>query len=244
MILGTTLGDETRLDLYGGRDPRDIPNYTAKAAAHYLCVPPSTVRSWVFGRPYKTQVGQKQFKPVIKRPFHEIQLLSFTNLVELHVLNAIRCFHRVSLDKVRRATAFIKENTGQEHPLANKELYTDGLDLFIDSFGEIVNVSKNGQLVMRGIIESHLDRIEWDEAGIAARLYPFTRPKESFGPRFVVINPRISFGRPVLAGTGIPTEIFAQRYIAGESIDELAMDYECERLQVEEAIRCELSQAA
>ncbi len=97
---------------------------------------------------------------------------------------------------------------------------------------------------MRGIIESHLERIEWDDVGVAARLYPFTRPNESSGPRLVVINPRVSFGRPVLAETGVPTEIFAQRYIAGESIDDLAIDYECERLQVEEAIRCELSLAA
>jgi uncharacterized protein (DUF433 family) len=126
----------------------------------------------------------------------------------------------------------------------HKELYTDGLDLFIEKFGEIVNVSKGGQLVMRGIIEAHLERIEWDEVGVAARLYPFTRPSESSGPRLVVINPRVSFGRPVLAGTGIPTEIFAHRYIAGESIEELAIDYECDRLQVEEAIQCELSLAA
>ena len=231
-------------DLYGGQDPRDIPNYTAKAAAHYLRVPSSTVRSWVFGRPYQTRVGQKQFKPVIKLPDPSIRLLSFTNLVELHVLNAIRCFHRVSLDNVRRAIVFIKKDTGQKHPLARKELYTDGLDLFIEKFGEIVNVSKDGQLAMRGIIESHLERIEWDDVGVAARLYPFTRPNESSGPRLVVINPRVSFGRPVLAGTGVPTEIFAQRYIAGESIDDLAIDYECERLQVEEAIRCELSLAA
>ncbi len=47
-------------------------------------------------------------------------------------------------------------------------------------------------------------------------------------------------GRPVLVGTGIPTAILAERYKAGESIDELALDYGCDRLQIEEAIRCEL----
>ena len=231
-------------DFYKGQDPRDIPNYTAIEAAHYLRVPPSTVRAWVFGYRYQTREGSKLFKPVVKLTHSKKRLLSFTNLVELHVLSAIRCFHRVSLDKVRRAIVFIEKETCLEHPLARKELYTDGLDLFTKKFGEIVNVSKHGQLEMREIIEAHLERIEWDEVGVAALLYPFTSKRESSEPRLVVINPRVSFGRPVLTGTGIPTEIFAQRYIAGESIDELATDYECDRLQVEEAIRCELSLAA
>jgi uncharacterized protein (DUF433 family) len=44
----------------------------------------------------------------------------------------------------------------------------------------------------------------------------------------------------VLAGTGIPTAIVAERYKAGESIDELAEDYGRSRKEIEEAIRCEL----
>jgi uncharacterized protein (DUF433 family) len=55
-----------------------------------------------------------------------------------------------------------------------------------------------------------------------------------------VIDPRISFGCQILAGSGIPTAIVAERYKAGESIDELAEDYGRERLDIEEAIRCEL----
>lgn len=71
-----------------------------------------------------------------------------------------------------------------------------------------------------------------------------TRLREQEDPKAVVIDPRISFGRPVLVGTGIPTFILAERYKAGESIDELADDYGCNRFQIEEAIRCELPLAA
>jgi uncharacterized protein (DUF433 family) len=60
----------------------------------------------------------------------------------------------------------------------------------------------------------------------------------------VVIDPRISFGRPVLAGSGIPTAVIADRYKAGESVDELADDYGRKRLEIEEAIRCELAERA
>ena len=56
-------------------------------------------------------------------------------------------------------------------------------------------------------------------------------------------DPRIAFGRLVIAETGIPTIVLAQRLKAGESIQDLAYDYNCDRLKIEEAIRCELSAA-
>ena len=59
-------------------------------------------------------------------------------------------------------------------------------------------------------------------------------------PRTIVIDPYVSFGRPVLAGTGIATSVIAQRYKAGESIAELAEDYGRSSPEIEEAIRCEL----
>jgi uncharacterized protein (DUF433 family) len=89
-------------------------------------------------------------------------------------------------------------------------------------------------------MEAYLRRIERDHAGLAARLYPFTRKRSPDEPKAIVIDPRISFGRPILAGSGVPTAIVAERYKAGESIDELAEDYGRERLDIEEAIRCEL----
>ena len=44
--------------------------------------------------------------------------------------------------------------------------------------------------------------------------------------------------------SGIPTAIIAERYKAGESIDDLARDYDRERDEIPEAIRCELHLAA
>ncbi len=48
------------------------------------------------------------------------------------------------------------------------------------------------------------------------------------------------FGRPVLVGTGIATSVLAGRFKAGELIHDLAIDYECDRDLIEEAIRWEL----
>jgi uncharacterized protein (DUF433 family) len=64
------------------------------------------------------------------------------------------------------------------------------------------------------------------------------------GPRVVMIDPRVSFGRPVLVGTGIPTAVLLARKEAGESIEEIAEDYGCETSQVAQAIAWEERPAA
>jgi uncharacterized protein (DUF433 family) len=48
----------------------------------------------------------------------------------------------------------------------------------------------------------------------------------------------------VISGTGIPTRIIFERYAAGESIQDLADDYGRPRLEIEDAIRCELEPVA
>jgi uncharacterized protein (DUF433 family) len=59
-----------------------------------------------------------------------------------------------------------------------------------------------------------------------------------------VIDPEVAFGRPVLASTGIPTAIIADRLKAGESVNELASDYGRSQEEIIDAIRCELPSAA
>ena len=60
----------------------------------------------------------------------------------------------------------------------------------------------------------------------------------------VVIDPTLSAGRPVITGTGLATEVIAERYKAGETVAELAKDYDRKEAEIEEAIRCELKLAA
>jgi uncharacterized protein (DUF433 family) len=119
------------------------------------------------------------------------------------------------------------------------EFQTDGVELFIEQLGDLVVVSAGGQVALREAFATHLKRIEHDEAGLAARLYPFTRTAHVDQPRMIVIDSRISFGRPVIAGSGVPTSAIFERYLAGEGFEHLARDYRRSSLEIEEAIRCE-----
>ncbi len=225
-------------------DRRHAPNYPISEAARYLLIPPSTIRWWCLGQAYPTAGGPKRAKPVISIPPGTPPALSFVNLVELHVLDAIRHQYRVSLPAVRAAVAYLTRHFESRHPLAEEQFETDGVDLFVEKYGRLINASREGQRAMRELLRAHLQRLERDATGLPIRLYPFTRRDRREAPRAVVIDPARSFGRPLLAKIGAATSAIAERYKAGESIDALAADYDCGHEDIEEAVRCELSLAA
>ena len=221
-------------------DLRELPAYTISEAAHYLAVPAATIRYW--------SVGRDEYAPLIEVPAQVPTLLSFLNLTELHVLAAIRRKHEVKMPSIRRAIQFLAANARQEmdkrHPLISRKLETDGLDLFTEQYGQLINISQAGQTAMREIISAALRRIDRDPAGVPIKLYPFTRCAMDDTPAMIVIDPTLSAGRPVIAGTGLATQLIAERYKAGEAISDLAHDYERGHEEIEEAIRCELQAAA
>lgn len=223
-------------------DVRDLPNYSLTEVAKYLQLPTGTLRSWVYGRYYPTRQGKQYFTPLIELASEK--QLSFNNLIEVHVLSAIRRLHQVPLAKVRAALDYLNQEFSAPHPLAKLEFQTDGVNLFVEQFGELLNVSFKGQLALKEVFYQFLSRIERDPSGLPIKLFPFTRNFDINAPKIVVIDPYISFGRPVLMGTGIPTIILAERYKAGESIHELAVDYQCEHSLIEEGIRSELDLVA
>lgn len=225
-------------------DPRFQPAYTVAEAARYLRIPEVTLRSWVAGRLYPVSGRQRRSSPLIHLDDPKRQYLSFLNLIEAYVLVAIRRGHGVKLPKIRRALDYVGREFQLERPLVDEAFQTDGLDLFVEHYGQMINASQGGQQAMKEILSVYLQRIERDRGGLPVKLYPFTRDTESEAaprsdPRLVVMSPTVSFGRPVIAGTGIPVSAIYERYKAGDSVADLARDFRVKTSAVEEAIRCE-----
>jgi uncharacterized protein (DUF433 family) len=233
--------DRRARDIYGGQDPREVPAHTVAEAAHLAQVPASTLTHWVAGQPYIAKGEQRHSPPLIHLRSGPPRLLSFSNLVEAFVLAAIRRHHGVSAQKVRRALKYVGETIGVARPLIDESFQTDGADLFIERMGKIVNVSTAGQIEIRAALVGRLERVEWDAKGIAFRLFPL--PRTAVGtpiqPKSIVIDPRRGFGRPVLIGTGIATIVIAERHRAGDSVKDLAVDYQLPAELIEDAIRFE-----
>lgn len=237
--------------LYSGPQVLEVPLYSVFEASRYLQIPENTLRSWVSGRTYPLRSGvRRRSDAVIKLADPTNSRLSFHNLTEAHVLDALRRQYDVELPQIRRAVTYLREQFKTQHPLVHHEMLTDGRDLFVEAAGlkDVINASRHGQLAMRDLIGLHLQRVDWDKEGFVARLYPFTRSRkassdEQAQPRVVTMDPRIEFGRPVLKSSAVPTAVIADRYKAGESIADLAEDYGEDPLNIEEAVRCEFQPA-
>lgn len=129
---------------------------------------------------------------------------------------------------------------------------TDGTNIFVTKLGSLINASQHGQLAMKALLQAHLARIDRDAHGLATRVFPFTRRRTEMKdagrianlPRVVAMDPAVAFGRPVIAGSRVPTIEIFERFNAGESPEELAADFGRQLNEIHEAILCETSAAA
>jgi len=205
------------------------PAYTFADAARYAGVPYQTVRYWALGR--------NRIPGILELAENYPPVLSFANLLECHVLNAMRTKYRLHLPKVRLALQHLRTESSTRHPLLTKQFQTDGVDLFIDE-GALINVSRGGQATMREMLETYLERIAWHSKGLV-KFYPFVAKHSADEPRIISITPKIAFGRSVIDGTGIATAVIAARFGARDSMEDLAREYQRSEQEIEEAIRWE-----
>jgi uncharacterized protein (DUF433 family) len=212
-------------------DRREIPAYAYSEAARYLDLPPSTLRAWF--------AGQKSFRPVIRAADPKRIVLSFSNLVEAYVLAAIRRKHHIGLPTIRRGLRFLTERLGSKRPLLEQQFATSGKQLYVE-LGHVINISRDGQIEMAELIRTYLERVDRDPKGVPIKLYPFMRAQPlREQARTIVIDPQVSFGRPVIAGTGIPTAVLAEQFEAGDDVRDLAKEYGASEEAISDALRCE-----
>lgn len=208
----------------------EIPIYGLSEAAQYLRVPLNTLRYWVR--------GAGSVPPLVRLAKSDPSRLSFMNLLECHMLSSMRAIYEVKIPRVRKALVNLAKYVEHKYPLVEQAFQTDRRDLFIEHLGSVVNLSKDQQILIPGVMEFYLERIERDPKGLF-KFYPFVMERTQNEPKLILINPAVGFGKPVIAGTGISTAVVASRFNARESIDDLATEYGVKPRQIEEAIRWE-----
>jgi uncharacterized protein (DUF433 family) len=142
----------------------------------------------------------------------------------------------MSIKAVRDSLKYAQEALKIDRLLLSEQLRTGGGDLFLDHYGQLINLTRSGQLALKAVLEAHLSRVEWKHDGLPGRLYPFVRGEIGDGPRLIAIDPQIAFGRPVLVRAGVSTQIIAERIDVGESIQDIVADYDITEEEVQEAI--------
>lgn len=227
-----------RLDSDG--DPRGLATYTVAEAARLLRIPTATLRSWTFGRRYPTSEGERFSVRIIEPPSDPYDRLSFLNLIEAHVLRSLRTRHGISMGDVRRALDFAQKRFGIDRLLIRQELKAAPGRLFFEEYATLVELPKGGQLALREVFEAHLERVAHDARDqLPVRFFPWFPIEGQEAKKAVVVDARIAFGSPVTARRSIRTSVIADRYEAGEPVEELAWDYGLENAEIEDAIRFE-----
>ncbi|MEY2977060.1 MAG: hypothetical protein RLZZ435_1199 [Cyanobacteriota bacterium] len=225
-----TSSSSSHLESTWEQSVHNVPVYSVTNASRYLHIPRTTLINWLkaqFCSSYTLQTGHKYRLPLIQRPVPEMSQLSFTNLVEAHLLRVIQASRKVSLSQVRIALDHLNTNLNTNlqtpHPLVESSFRVKGSEQFIKA----IFPEEDGKKMLN-ILDKLLDRLEWDKTKKISKLFPFIGD-DLFdnAQKVITIDPQVSFGKPTITGTGIPTEVIFDFYQAGDSIDTIAEEYRC-----------------
>lgn len=222
-------------------DPAERGAYRVTEAARYVRLPAPTLRSWLAGRGYPRAGATIQSAALIRPVSAQPLLLSFYNLIEAHVLHALRSEHGVAMRAVRQAIDYAEHSLGIDRLLLREDLQTNAGDVFLEHYGRLINLSASGQVAMRRLLHEQLRQVVWRDRFPVRLLLRIT---DQASAAVVAIDPSIAFGRPFVTRAGVTVETLADRVDAGESVTAIADDYDLTAADVEEAIVLHCQRAA
>ena len=142
--------------------------------------------------------------------------LTFRELIQLLSVKEFRDLG-VRWPMIRRAYAHGCRRFRTVYPFARKHWFADPGGIYYGEDDVLTEMSSEGlQGAMKKALEGYLKRMEFDDEGLVTRWYPLDDSDE------VVLDPRISFGAPIVTGTGIRTGTLRGLADAGEDADSLA----------------------
>lgn len=224
----------------------ETPLYTVAEAAAYLRVPRTTLETWAHGYTRKRQ-GRRYTKaePIITSipAGRRAPEIPFIGLAEGMVLAAFRS-SGVPMQRIRPAVEVLKSELGLDHALASKRLFTDGAEILYDYATKAdeddlrgLTVVRTRQRVFVPVIQDYLRRITYARDGWARRLkLPVSNN--------VIVDPERAFGQPIFAKGAVRVEDVLDRFEAGDSLEDVAYDFDVPVEDVEEVVRVALKTAA
>lgn len=209
--------------------------YTVAEASRLTGVPAATFRRWVFGYARARASGRVEYGPIAPPEIGKIDgqyIVGFRDLLEARVVQAFR-ESGVSWHVIHLAARNAQTAARLSHPFLSKRFRTDGRTIFIESAKaagdlELLDLAKNQHAFHSVIAPSLFKQIEFDSDDEAIRWYPLW-PRKT-----VVLDPRRSFGRPLVSN--VPADTLAATARAEKSLEVAARLYNTSSDRVREAI--------
>ncbi len=177
------------------------------------------------------RAGMGTVTDLLERPVYS--LVQVDRLLALHTGTARRWLE-----------GYERERFETKYPLATARPFVAGKELVLQVQEKVglekalaMVVVRSGQLLLTPPVEQFLRAVEFTAPmeGIVLRLHPLT------GNPIVVVDPLRQFGEPVVRS--VPTEVIAEQFAAGDSVELIAELYDLSRHEVEAALRYEHERA-
>jgi uncharacterized protein (DUF433 family) len=206
--------------------------FTLRETANYLRVPKSTIHAWA-----RPQERERALITCFPRQGRQATV-PFVGFAEAYVLAAFRRAG-VPLQRIRPAVKVLSNTIGIAHALASQQLYTDGAEVLYDYASgredddllELV-VVRTGQHQFSEVVRDYLRRITYGDDGWASRVR-----LPAYNRAEVVVDSRVAFGLPLVVHGGARVEDLVDRFVAGDSIPDIADDFGVPPEEVEDVIR-------
>jgi uncharacterized protein (DUF433 family) len=167
--------------------------------------------------------------------------LSFLDLVEVKFVDAFLQLG-VSWAVLRRARQKAQETFRESHPFCSSRFATDGHAIFVElheATGEasLVDIARD-QRVFGEIVKPFLKELEFSKDNVLLRWRPMGAGHQ------VVLDPKRSFGQPIVDTEGVPTRVLSQAIKATKSMAEVVRWFEVKERSVRDAMEFEKRLAA
>jgi len=220
--------------------------YSLAEAERLIKIPRRRISRWTRGYTYRYK-GEAHYTPPliagdVERSVDKGPILSFLDLLEVRFLDAFLVYG-VSRKAVRIAALHARELLGRHHPFSTRIFKTDGHSIFAEIVRgtddkHLLDVVKNQFVFARIISPSLYEGVEFDASNDPQRWWPLGKKHT------VVIDPERGFGAPIVAGSGVPTQVLADAVKAEGSIEFVAKWYEVSVREVRDAVLFEKRLAA
>lgn len=225
-------------------DTLAIPLYLTRplygfADADYLAnVSRGTARRWLAGYAYHDTHGQRVVQPPVTPGVQREESVSFADLVEIAAIGRLKEVG-FSLRMIREIVRNCQEILGVQRPLTTLRFKTGGREIFVDRGDVLLEVGRKKRMqAWNEVLKPFLQELDYDANQLVARWWPLGRSTP------VVIDPQYGFGFPVVAKSGVRTEIILERFRAGDLKEQISADFNIEQVHVERALQFELQRAA
>ena len=221
-----------------GYGPLTRPLYSFAEADRLAGVTRGTSSRWLKGyRYWYTQEERRVLPPITPDPSPR-EAVSFIDLVEVVAIGKLR-ERGFSLRRVRQINEYCQLALNAPRPLVTQRFKTDGRDIFVVAeTGYLLDVLHGaGTQAWDEVLDPFLDTLDYEE-DLVRRWWPLGRAEP------IVVDPDYGFGLPVVRGSGVRTEVIAERHMAGDEDEEIAYDFGVDPDEIEPVLRYEMPDVA